>query len=169
MTTKSGAGAGAHPFHGCEFLPDLPDFSLCKGWYLAPSMEFFFDGNHMHRVFKANKGECTAEEVEAFGFYSVGDLLSIPGNNGKVHADDSLNCFVVLGVICHAQILPAKDSKGNEEDNPEGGNPSRVLLVLKRLLGALPEQRISLFVDEKIEILEWTMDHASTLLWHCVM
>ena len=158
----SSSANGAALFHGGEHLPDAKDFKLCKGWYLGPSMEYFFDATSMYRVLKANK--CTAEEVEPFGFYSVGDLISIPGNNGKAHADDSLNCFLVLGVLCHAQVLPSVDS---DLPQPVGGNPNRVLLVLKRLIGELPEPHPSLFADEQIEILEWTIDHASTLLWHC--
>ena len=98
------------------------------------------------------------EDIETYGFYSVGDIISIPGNDGKLHADDSLNRFLVLGVIAHAQIVVAGSLRRN---------PDRVLLIVKRLIGELPQLKADTFFSTKIEVLEWQLEYAPTLIWHC--
>ena len=111
---NDGNGASAPVRHHCEYCPDHPDFNACAGAYLAPSMEFFYTAEQLYRNWHGIPG-MKKEDVETFGFYSVGDIISIPGNDGRLHTDDFLNRFLVLGVIAHAQIVPS----GNLRRNPD--------------------------------------------------
>ena len=162
---SDGAGARAPVVYHCEYLPDEPEFPLCQGAYLAPSLEFFYTPEQLYRSWVGVPGLKKAD-VETYGFYSVGDIISIPGNNGKLHPDDSLNRFLVLGVIAHAQIVPAKKPGEPSKSIP---NPDRVMLIVKRLIGELPELNASTFLHTKIELLEWQLEHAASLIWHCEM
>ena len=162
---SDGAGARAPVVYHCEYLPDEPDFPLCKGAYLAPSLEFFYTPEQLYRSWVGVPG-LKKLDVETYGFYSVGDIISIPGNNGKLHPDDSLSRFLVLGVIAHAQIFPAPKPGVFSKPTP---NPDRVMLIVKRLIGELPELNASTFLHTKIELLEWQLEHAASLIWHCEM
>ena len=162
---SDGAGARAPVVYHCEYLPDEPEFPLCQGAYLAPSLEFFYTPEQLYRSWVGFPGLKKAD-VETYGFYSVGDIISIPGNNGKLHPDDSLNRFLVLGVIAHAKVVPGEKPGEVSQSIP---NPDRVMLILKRLIGELPELNASTFLHTKIELLEWQLEHAASLIWHCEM
>jgi hypothetical protein len=147
-------GSGPPVHYQCEYLPDKDDFRLCMGAYLAPSMEFFFTAEQLYRNWHGIPG-MKKEDVETFGFYSVGDIISIPGNDGRLHTDDFLNRFLVMGVIAHAQIVSSGSSRRN---------PDRVLLIVKRLIGELPQLKADTFFLTKIEVFEWQLEYAPTLI-----
>ncbi len=142
-------GARSPVRYQCEYLTDEDDFRRCKGAYFAPSMEFFYIAEQLYRSWHGIP-DLKKEKVETFGFYSVGDIISIPVNDGKLHADDSLNRFLVLGVIAHAQIVPAPPAGTIWKPRP---NPDRVMLIVKRLIGELPQLNANTFFNTKIEIL----------------
>jgi hypothetical protein len=161
---NDGNGASAPVRYHCEYCPDHPDFNACAGAYLAPSMEFFYTAEQLYRSWVGTN--LSKEDIETYGFYSVGDIISIPGNDGKLHADDSLNRFLVLGIIAHAQILPKPAPNTIQKPKP---NPDSVKLFLKRLVGDLPALEDSTYFNTKVEVFDWQLEHAASLIWHCEM
>ena len=127
-------------------------------------MEFFYTAEQLYRSWVGT--DLSKEDIETYSFYSVGDIISIPGNDGKLHADDSLNRFLVLGIIAHAQILPKPAPNTIQKPKP---NPDSVKLFLKRLVGDLPALEASTYINTKIEVFDWQLEHAASLIWHCEM